>query len=407
MAQEETMEGFSRKGSIYSHASGMFRIRERKGRAFEVEYSERPGLWISTGMKDFDGAVEAVRAMLHSGRRYSPDEPVLLRDFAKGFFTESGDGSYRQRQERFGYHRDDDFFQKKDGLLRNYILPRWGSTDIRRITTVDIEDWYVSITDYRHPGRQTSVGHKFTVLDALDDILACAVRKGVIQSNPCDSVQNIASSKESSTEIFTKEEILALFPKEREELMRIWSGSMKWALYFSIMADTGFRPCEVSGLSRSSFNGEGGVYTKEDVNARHGSIQKRIKTTDKGRKYKVGILSSYSIILLEEYLKTIDGEYLFMNEYGRFITPREANPVLQRACDRAGFDARDRTQYSFRHAFDTHMLDSLGPMVEESDVQELMGHMGYRGEYDHRTPDMIIRRLLKVRPAVEAVRKAD
>ena len=96
-------EEYTRKGSIYAHMSGAFRIRERKGRAYEVEFAERPSVWISTGEKSFDKADETVKSMLHSGRKFMKDEKVTLYDFTgERFFIEGGESSYRERRRLFG-----------------------------------------------------------------------------------------------------------------------------------------------------------------------------------------------------------------------------------------------------------------------------------------------------------------
>jgi integrase len=49
--------------------------------------------------------------------------------------------------------------------------------------------------------------------------------------------------------------------------------------------------------------------------------------------------------------------------------------------DKSKVDRKGRTQYSLRHTFNTLALMSL----PEESVRDMMGHTGYRREYDHRT----------------------
>ena len=400
------MEEFIQKGSIYRHESGMYRIRERKGRAYEVEYAERPSLWISTGEKDFGRAVKVVTAMLHSARKYSPKERVVLSDFADGYFTETGKGSFQERCEKFGKRYEPAYFKQMNGMYKNYIRPFFGKMDIKTIKPDLVEEWYIGLTSYSNPGKALKDETKLKILGAMNELMKGAVRKSVIDRNPCDDVQRVTLHKDASKEreIFTDEEIAQLFPLDREKLLEVWGNEM-YALYFSIMLDTGFRPGELAGLERSSFRGNGGVYTAREVDANTRLIKNRIKTTGRGKGKKYGLLSHYTEELLEEYLETLDGDDLFICEDGKFIVPWIANAVLREASERAGVDIGDRTQYCLRHTFDTHMMNSLGEKVKESDVYDLMAHTGYRPEYDHRTPDQILFKLQKVRPAVDGIRK--
>ena len=401
-------EEYTRKGSIYRHISGAFRIRERKGRAFEVEYSERPSLWISTGTKVFGEADAFAQNHLHAQRRFLPGEKVKLMDFAEGFFMRNDEGSYRERCRLFGKTHDENYFRQMEGRLENYIITEFGGWDISMITDVDIEDWYIALESRRYPGELLSADARNKVLIAFSIVMKEAKRRGLIQINPCDTVERIAIRKEESKarRIFTSEEINALFPDDRAELMRIWDGSLMWALYFSIMVDTGWRPGEVSAIEKSSLrleNGSYGLYSTSSINTPTRSKKNRIKTTGKGKGEKFGLLSSYTARLLEDYLTTLSGEMLFMTETGYIYTPI-ANFNLRKACLNAGVDIGERTQYCFRHTFDTYMLNNLGQSIEESDVRDLMAHTGYRPEYDHRTPEQILFRLQKVRPAIEKMR---
>ena len=405
------MEGFTQKGNILSHDSGQFRIRERKGRCYEVEFVTRPGTWISTGTRSFDEAVAfSFKALASNGRMVS-SKGSKLSDYGDVFFGTVEKSILRSKNERFGKFYTNECYEQKIGLYRNYIRPAFGEMDPKRITDIMVENWYLSLVGIRD-GVELGATSKLMALDAMNQLMRELKRQGVIQSNPCDTVDRLRASDKTPREPFFLDEIQKFFPAERDELLKIWR-NLKWALYFSIMADTGWRPGEVMGLSKSSLDASGGLYQKESVNSKTRKIKKSIKTTNTGKKYKIGTLSDYTISLLDDYLPTVNGEYLFMDFDGTFPDTGYANRVLDEAMKHAGIPknspttGRPRTAYGFRHFFSTYMHDHRGvDGISEEDISEMMAHTGYRPEYDHRTAQMMIFRLTnKTKNVINAIRE--
>ena len=104
---------------------------------------------------------------------------------------------------------------------------------------------------------------------------------------------------------FTEEEMDKLFPSDDDALISIW-GNLKWACYFSVLKDSGWRPGEAAALSKNNFfpSSHGtelnGIYTEETVSWTTHKIVKRIKTSDKsnGAKSKQGFLTEQTARLL-------------------------------------------------------------------------------------------------------------
>ena len=390
------MEGFIQKGNMFTHDSGQFRIRERKGRCLEVEYSSHPGLWFSTGTRDISIARDFALSKLAKGGRLIKSKEKKLKNFGGYFFGTIDDSIIRRKNERFGRFYTDGYYKSLCGNYKNYIKPYFGEMDPARITDVMIEDWYTNLNGIRN-GCQLKSCTKLSVLETLGLLMKELVRQGVIDRNPMDTVERLRANDKAPRPAFTLEEVQRMFPAERKELNKIWR-NLKWALYFSIMADTGWRPAEVMGLSRSSFY-LSGVFQVESVDSSTKVVKPSIKTTNSGQKYKIGILSDYSKKLLAEYLPSVEGEYLFEYFDGTFPTAM-ANRVLWEAMKKAGVPllspatGQKRTQYSFRHFFSTYMHDHRGiEGISEEDISEMMAHVDYRPEYDHRTAQMMIFRL--------------
>lgn len=279
------------------------------------------------------------------------------------------------------------------------------------ITARDIENVYLNCKSIQD-GRKLSDNTRNKIRQTASYIFDDAAKKGVIPKNIVEDTGHIVE-KPNRRDVFTVHEMRMLFPEDRKELRRIWGNStsryedsyLLWATYFSIMYDTGFRPGEVSALSKDCFKGNG-VYTRKSVDGVTRELKNSIKTSTKGQPFKVGILSDYTLELLHDLCMETEGEYLFKIN-GDWMLCNTANKHLKEALIRAGIEPAGRTQYSFRHSFDTNMLNSINDDMQARDVQLLMGHTSYRREYDHRTAENLIDRLDgKVKGIVDNIRNA-
>ena len=400
------MEGYIQKGNIYSHESGLFRLRVRNGRCLEVEFTERPALWVSAGTRSFDEAERFALRKLSKGGRLVSSRSQKLQDYGDPFFGNIDDSMIRRKNEKFGRRYTDGYYKQLISHYRNYIRPFFGSMNPAAITDVLIENWYLSLKGVKSH-LQLCSSTKLIILDAMSLLMKELTRQGVVDSNPMETVERLKAER-TPREAFTHDEVQAFFPEDRRALLSIWR-SLRWALYFSIMSDTGWRPAEVMGISRQSLY-LNGVFQLESVEAESRRVKKSIKTTNSGQKYKVGILSEYTKSLLDEYLESLKGEYLFMDIDGTFPVAM-ANRVLREAMKKAGVPemspatGRKRTQYGFRHFFSTYMHENRGKDgLSEEDISEMMAHTGYRPEYDHRTAQMMIFRLqARAKDTIDAI----
>lgn len=403
------MRNFLVQNGIYHHKSGNYRIRERKGRNLEICFSSRPGIWESAKTRDLYEAEEYANSILLNSGRGGYCEHMPFGKFADNFFIRADENSYRKKLEAFGKEFDDKYFRAMQGRLDNYIMPRFKDVPINMITTLEVENMYSRLVSCFN-GKPLSGDSKNKVRECMSIIMQDAFVKKLIDRNPCEGSMRVKEHRKSR-DILTLEELSLLFPEDKSKLFSIWfnekcqfseGAPLMWATYFSIMMDTGFRPGEIAGLSKSSFR-NGGVYTMESVNSATKTLKKSIKTTDSGQPYKVGILSDYTQTLLDQLMENTPGEFLFQIN-GRFFCTNTSNKHFKAACKRAGIELGDRTQYCLRHSFDTYMLNSIGDDLKQKEVQELMGHTSHRKEYDHRTADDRIRKLSKVKNIIDDMR---
>ena len=392
--------------TIINTNSEYFRLRYRKGRNIEVQFENQPGVWTSTGTSDVNAAIEYAKRCYQRNGLIEKNKNIRLKDFANNFFNRTDCNSFRVRQEKFGKAKAENYYSYSQGRLDNYILPRFGNYAINMISGIEIETWYINLKSTR-TGEELSPSSKSKIMYNFSAIMEDAKRQGLIDKNPCDDVEMVTNKTVSPRKPFLISEVQKLFPPDLDKAVKIWHG-LKWATYFSIMVDTGFRAGEVAGLTRNCIINNG-IYSVSSVDAFTRKIKNSIKTSGKGQSYKVGTLSSYSMKLLWMYLETVpeSQELLFLNNKGECITPEVSNKHLRFVLREMGIPVEGRSQHCFRHFFDTFMLSNLGADIKSADVKELMAHTGYRPEYDHRTPEDIVRQLEKVRPAIETIRNVN
>lgn len=360
-----------------------YRFTKRKSKPYYyVTFAHIPNRWFSTGSETMEGAIDFARAKMeeHGGKR----RMITLNEFAKDFFTEADPHGYRHRLERRDTFYDITYYEQHHSRLNKHILKAHGAFLLDAIDENMIEDLILDL--------DLANSSKNKVLSCYRIVMHEAVREGYIQTNPAEKVKELPPCY-TSRDVFTEEEYKLMFPDDDEEVIRFW-GSLKWALYFAIMKDTGWRPAEVAGLSKTCYFPDlRGIYTTSDVNYRSHKLQDNVKTTRKGYKFREGFLSEQTARLLEMYIINCPTEQLFtlsekQGKSGCLIYPERANQHLRMRCAIGGVVLRDRTQYCFRHTFNTYALGN----IPETARLLLMGHVRNRNEYNHLTPRQSLER---------------
>lgn len=357
-----------------------FRLTHRKGRPYQVMFAYNEGKWYSTGTHNKTQALIWATQHLGIGLDSKVKQNITVEEFAKPFL-DSAFKDMRERDIARGYIIGKEKYTNMVALIKKYILPFHSTLKVREITPALIEDMLIK--------QDISAVLKNTTLHAYKRLLEEAVRMDVVDRNSAELVKPFIY-KQELRQAFTKEEYKRLFPQNRIELLRTWE-TLEWAGYFLVLRDTGFRPSECAGLTPFNITEDGGVFTTHSINS-DGEWVERIKTTDSGQDYKIGLLSKQALEIikeLEEKAKDNEHNLLFVAEDQRKrdirmlpITPHKANRQLQRAFKYCELDINGRTQYSFRHTFNTNIYSK----VNEDVRLELMGHTSNIKAYDHRTP---------------------
>ncbi|MCM8772475.1 MAG: tyrosine recombinase XerC [Candidatus Omnitrophica bacterium] len=119
-----------------------------------------------------------------------------------------------------------------------------------------------------------------------------------------------------------------------------------------------------------------GIRVGELVNLRVGDvnlIEEIIKVRGKGKKERIVPVGSFALNCLIEYMEkrpNKNEEYLFLNKYGKRLTERSVERILEKYSKRSGL-SKKVTPHVLRHTFATHLLDRGADLRF---VQELLGH---------------------------------
>lgn len=392
--------------------------RKDRGGTFYIQFDFIPGSWYSSGTRNRDEAIIFAEQFIRKETRADSKRNMTLAKFASNFFSPEDPHGYRNRNIKRHVFRSEEYYSDCAARLRNYILPHHGAYLLHRLTDIMIEDFILNLKSVKNPQKELDDSSKNKVLSVYRIILQEAVREGYMDRNVANDVKEINEIKGNRLP-FSEEEVSLLFPEDKSEIIKIW-GSLRWAAYFSLLKDTGWRPGTAAALRRSHFypsmagTSLNGVYSDEEVSWRTHKIVHRIKTSDtkNGAKSLQGFVSENTASILNDLCKATDKEYLFEfdsdeNKKSHRRTERDssqliyaelANKVLRTACKKAGVVIGKRTQYSFRHYFSTYHFGRLPEMARLL----LMGHTKNRSEYTHITPEQALERLIEI----EGVKKA-
>ena len=375
-----------------------FKLRHREGRCIEAAFIENKTRWISLKTNDIETARKiAWKMCVDKGSGAIDRKNVTFRQFASDFFMP--DSQYTKK--RIAFDKSITANPKKQAYVEHYMLPKFGDMRLCEIKPSDIEDWYSTLMDFRN-GNPLSSATKMFVLSAMGEILREAVKREYIRESPINYVDRIRIEYSKRDKI-SAEDMRILFPENPDAMIALYGDSVT-ALYFSILKDTGFRPGEALGLKWKNINIEKkAIYTTASFITSGMKYREKIKTTAKGKSYKVGLISDMTMELLEMHpcltchsdddfviSRTIEGS-------GKIavISYSTLNFRLHQILKYLGMDGK-YTMYSLRHTFQSDMETK----IDDSILLELMGHTKRRTEYSHHTSDEIIDMVSKVRDSI-------
>ena len=245
--------------------------------------------------------------------------------------------------------------------LEKHLIPAFGNKRLNEITSHEIDAWMVS--NLENGWAANSVNLMYTILKVM---LEVAVKKGLIEKNPCAQVQRAAVRK-NKYEIMTIEEVKRLF--DSQNLERVWREELHYTLNM-LAATTGMRLGEIQGLRADS------VYADfVEVVRQYNSFREVTDTKTHDTRY----VTIPAIVArgLSRLMEVNEDGFVFSNDGGKTPVCRSAiyehfHEALEAiGIDRAEQKRRGLTFHKWRHFFNTTLR--MGN-VADSKVRELTGH---------------------------------
>jgi len=325
---------------------------------YDPEGNRTPGR--STGaLKARDARVYCMKLYREGTLGLREKRIPTMAEYSVGWWDPKTCEYLRRRQAR--RIMSDSYARLGRGILERDILPFFGKKRVDRITTHDIDLWMVSYVERGRSG--LTANRNFGILRIM---LSQAVRKGLIEVNPCDEVEPV-KEVHRQVRIFTPDEVRRLFSPEAADT--IW-GNELYRVMNMLSASTGLRIGEVLGVT-------GRAVREEYVEVCGQYTQYGMFTDTKTHETRNVTIPTMVAVGLSR-LKEINGDgYLFSTCTGEKPVSRKAvEDHMRRALERIGISReeqkeRNLTFHKWRYFFNTTLR--MGN-VADSKVRELTGH---------------------------------
>lgn len=242
------------------------------------------------------------------------------------------------------------------------FLSEHGVDDLLDSTSELIRSWLVHLRASNQVKSTSSVNRK---LSTLRSMFRFALRKGMIEADPTESLKNLKQGQRLP-EFVPEEEMAVLLDSLDEE------GSSLDGLVLRIFYSTGIRLSELTQLKKS------------DIDYR----QKRIKITGKRNKQRFVPVSTDLLARMKEFSdKGYPSDYLIVDSGGVPLTAGNIQSLVKEHLSRVTRIGK-RSPHVLRHTFATHLLNRGASLTT---IKELLGHESLASTevYTHNTFDQL------------------
>ena len=254
------------------------------------------------------------------------------------------------------------------GFIENHIKPALGDTNLRKLTTVQIQQFYQQLLSNgrveRIESKNQAKGLRPKTVRNLNQMLYaaldCAVEQKLICSNPAKSC------------VLPKVEKQEMKTIPLDKLGQFFSDAKRSGVYelYYIELTTSLRRGELLGLKWDDVDWKTGViYVRRQIIRQDGKvIAAPLKTKNS---YRCVAIGSDAIAILKEKQIKENGfsEYIFPSPTGEPMSPDSVLHMLQRVLKRAGL--KKIRFHDLRHTFATMALQN------GVDVKTLSGMLGH------------------------------
>ena len=236
-----------------------------------------------------------------------------------------------------------------------YLSKELNKTDLREITSVDIEDYILNLKDAGFSSTTQVINRTM-----LKELFYTLHIHDLILKNPMEIFDLYLKEKAGVKVILTIDEITGFL------------NSIQTHTGFGLRDRTIFELLYVTGMRRSEL-------TSLDVEDIDFSLNEVFIRQAKGRKDRIVPLGEICRKFLQKWIKTArkwfvkkkDTGILFLSCKGNRLAPSTIRSILKKRLKQSGINKKGVSPHSFRHSCATHLLIN-GADIRY--VQELLGH---------------------------------
>jgi integrase/recombinase XerC len=221
------------------------------------------------------------------------------------------------------------------------------------ITTQDLREYLAAVSEAGYA--KSSIARR---LASLRSFFRFCQREEIVQNNPAKPLRNPRRSRKLP-HLLSSHDLEILFGTPPATT----PAGLRDRAILELTYSAGLRVSEVVGINDSDLYWDDGA----------------VRIRGKGKKERLGMLGSHARDAIRKWMShrslasDLQGKPdapLFTNKFGRRLTARSVERMLENHLKRSGLDIRT-TPHSLRHSFATHLLDH-GADIRS--VQELLGH---------------------------------
>lgn len=245
-----------------------------------------------------------------------------------------------------------------DSLWKCLVEPKWGNTQISRITRAEVKNWINesgSIT-----GNKVSASRMRQSLFVLNAILNHAVEMGLLNKNILGELRSLLPKLNEPAKKRTI---------ERKELERLANECGDYKLLILVAGYLGLRWAELVALTPEDFDFKNkSILINKTMTEVNGNFE--LVTTKSGQSRAIPILEFFQVELMEKVVATPSGTPVFHSAKGGYLRSSNfARRVFVPALDRA--QLQKITFHDLRHTAISHQIEGGADIVS---VSKVAGH---------------------------------
>ena len=302
------------------------------------------------------------------------DSRISLKEWLERWLDEYMSVSVRESTRR-GY----------ENYIKNYIVPNLGDKRIDKLTTHEIQQFYVMLKEEGRLKEDAVKGYQLAaatvrrIHGVLRQAMQAAADLRIIPRNPVDGIQ-LPKLDNDKMKVLNAEE-LSIFKEAIKD-------EPEWYDFFYTEITTGLRKGEICGLMWSDFDMKTGTLHVRRTLHRYEDGQLRTGETKTGAGKRKILLPRSTAQLLRERSKKSYSQWIFWNPIRpeEPVAPDSAYLAMKRILKNAGLP--DIRFHDLRHTFATH---ALANGVDPKTLAGILGHTNASftlDTYAHVTSDM-------------------